>query len=122
MSTNVNDTVAIWNQEHTFATTNLVTLEANLKTAYNAYIDALAVYIARVKEGNDIRDGYVRTLGTEDIINDTKTKDQFLYAAKPMIENNGSKYLLDPLSESAATKSATLVASCTSGELLERKA
>ena len=122
MSTDVNAAVATWNAEYATATAELPTLEATLKADYNKYVDSLAAYVARVKAANDIRQGYERILGIEDVANDTRTRKEFLALADDPIANIAENYLLDKDRNGKVTTSLVLVGSCNADELLARKA
>lgn len=122
MSTDVNQAVTTWNAEHAAATAELEALEATLKVNYNAYIDSLAAYIARVKAANDVRQGYIRVLEIEDVANDTRTLGGFVHSAEKPIENQALEYLLDHDRNFRATPSLVIADACDAAKLLERKA
>ena len=121
MGTNVNEAITTWNNEHTAATAELVTLEATLKADYNRYVDSLAAYIARVKTANDVRGGFIRQLEIEDVSNGTRTFQHFASAAKNPIENEAATYILDNDRTFRVTPSVLLVDACNDAALLERK-
>lgn len=120
MSTNVNEAITTWNDEHAAATVELETLEETLKADYNKYVDSLAAYVARVKAANDVRDGFIRVLQSEDISNGTATFHEFVSGAENPIESNAGKYLLDTINP-VEVKSPVIVAACDAAGLLERK-
>jgi hypothetical protein len=126
MNTNVNEAVTTWNDEHTAATAELVTLEATLKADYNKYIGSLAAYVARVKTANDVRNGFIRQFEIEDVSNGTNKGNfsktiQFISNAKSSIENEAAKYLLDNDRCYRATPVVVIVDACDANRLLERK-
>lgn len=116
MGTNVTEVIRIWNNEHMTASAELVTLEATLKTAYNAYIDSLCNYVERLKLFNEMRQNRFNSLVEK------WERDNFSYRAAPPLENQAVKYLLDKDSTGRTTTSLVLVKACDSNKLLERKA
>lgn len=122
MSTNVKHAISSWNKEYLEATRELAALEATLKADYNKYVDSLAAYVARVKAANDVRQGFVRVLETEDASNGTKTIHEFTYHAKAPIKNQADKYLLDkPVDKLQYQYSLEAVRACNVEKLLQRK-
>jgi len=121
MSINANAAATDWNNQRSEAIGELDTLEATLKADFNKYIDSLSAYLQRLKAANDIRNNYINDLGVEDIKNDTRNRQTFLYSATDPIKNNAMNYIFDDHRNSQVTKASLLIGSCDVNELNSRK-
>ena len=93
----------------------IIPLETALKTAYNAYIDALCNYLNKVKDINDERMNLINSQVEQ------WERNEFIHRAALPLGNQAVKYLLDRDGTGRTTASLTLVEACNSNELLERK-
>lgn len=121
MGTDIAEAINTWNDEHTTATAELAALEATLKADYNNYVDSLCAYLHRLKEANDIRQGFIRKFSLADASNETKHCTTFASGSKQLIENQAVKYLLDRPSYRESSESRTTVQALAHEILLERK-
>lgn len=121
MSINANAVATDWNNQRSVAIGELDTLEVTLKADYNKYIDSLSAYLQRLKAANDIRNNYINDLSIEDIKNDTRNRETFLYSAADPIKNNAKDYMLDDHRNSEVTKASLLIESCSIDALINMK-
>lgn len=122
MNYDVNEAISTWNDEHTTATTELVALEATLKEDFNQYVDSLCAYLHRLKEANDIRQGYLARFKKMDVSEGTNRQSKlFGQGAKQLIENQAVKYLLERPAYNEDSKSKTTVQALAHEKLLELK-
>jgi hypothetical protein len=121
MNANVTEAINTWNAEHAKATKELAALELALKADYNKYVDSLCAYLHRLKEANDIRQGYIRKFSISDNANETRKCAEFGSSSKQAIENQADKYLLERPSYRDTSESRIKVRALGYEALLERK-